>query len=724
MIGTEKSIVTVRFKIIFMLALFLSLAVRGFAQVEATETRYIRIGSLQNHYTAYGSERAWNNSYYEGLRWPAEYNYQDNAVIKRFWLGAKDFVDQEGLYWEAYGIYFSTGFVGESLFPVELSQTAKFEPPAVFVDGSNITAPYAGDVDLIDPEQIPDRIVTNIVNTSMGLTMNRTIYAFSQQYHDNYHIKIFTFTNTGNTDYDDEIERDGPLYGVRVGWGTRYSVSREGTFAIGGSQGWGKHSWMTQRGQDYAQHAGEQITLANPIVDWIRCAFQWAGQNEDNAFDNIGGPYLSKDGRLTAPHHAGVAILHVDKSATDKEDDPNQPVTLGWHAGDTYPGLNSMSRTQMSKMLEQYRMLSGIPYGNAGGTEPFWETYHSQQSDPYLVHNDGGGTNIWVNYGPFDLEMGESFTIIEAEGVSGLNRTLCEIIGRRWKKAYTNANDQGPFDLPDGSQTTDKDVYKDEWVYTGRDSIMLTFSRAKRNVDMDFQIPQPPLPPPVFEVNSGGDRISLSWSPSPSESDPDFGGYKVFRIEGKPDTVFNELFACGYNTDNPTIVHNYDDVDAQRGVSYYYYIQAFSKGLNNNTEANPHGSLYSSKYYTRTTEPAFLRRAAGTRLKDIRIVPNPFYIKAEKLNFPEEPDKIMFYNIPGKCRIKIYTERGDLIQTIDHTDGSGDEAWNSVTSSRQVVVSGVYIAYIEVTEDIVDRNTGETLFKQGESITKKLIVIR
>ncbi len=36
------------------------------------------------------------------------------------------------------------------------------------------------------------------------------------------------------------------------------------------------------------------------------------------------------------------------------------------------------------------------------------------------------------------------------------------------------------------------------------------------------------------------------------------------------------------------------------------------------------------------------------------------------------------------------------MDTIEHTDGSGDEAWNSITSSRQIVVSGLYIAHFEM----------------------------
>ncbi|MCD6081471.1 fibronectin, partial [candidate division WOR-3 bacterium] len=74
--------------------------------------------------------------------------------------------------------------------------------------------------------------------------------------------------------------------------------------------------------------------------------------------------------------------------------------------------------------------------------------------------------------------------------------------------------------------------------------------------------------------------------------------------------------------------------------------------------------------------------------------------------------------------IRIYTERGDLIKTIVHDDGSGDEAWESVTSSRQLVVSGVYIAHFEVTRDYYDPETGELLYKKGDQAIRKFIIIR
>ncbi|MBT3496775.1 MAG: fibronectin [Candidatus Marinimicrobia bacterium] len=709
-----------------MLQISLLLLSVAFSQVAETETRYVKISSLQSHFSAYGSERAWNNSYYEGLRWPADYPYQDNSVIKRTWITTENFVNETNYNWGHYSLYFVLDYVGSSLFPMSLTQSTKFIIPTVYVDGQDIHAVNADKIDEINPNQIADRIITNVVNTSMGLTMTRKIYVFTQQYHDNYFIKEFTFTNTGNTDWDDEIELTAPLNGVRIGWGTRYSCGREGTFNIGDGQSWGKHSWVSVRGEDYAEHVDDIIDESNPIVDWLRCGFSWSGQSSNNTFNNIGAPDLRGNGRLTSPHHVGSVVLHVDKNSNDMTDDPEQPTFLGWHAGDTYPKVSNLDASDELNMSKVYDMLSGSPHLGLGGIDRLDESsYESDDSylihntDPASIHNDGGGTNVMMTYGPFDLAHGESITIVEAEGINGLSRIMCETIGGRWKQAYDNPNDNGPFILPDGSETSDESIYKNAWVFTGKDSLLETFGRAKRNYDMDMQIPQPPLPPTLFDVKSGGDRIYLSWEASPSEGESDFAGYKIYRALGKPDTIYEEIY------DGPNGVYAFEDMSPVRGFSYYYYLVAYNDGSNNTSGlTNPTGPLMSNRFYTKTTRPAYLKRKAGSYLNEIRIVPNPYHISATRLQYIGERNKIMFLNIPAQCEIKIFTERGDLIQTIKHSDGSGDEAWDSLSSTRQLISSGIYLAHIRVTEDIIDESSSNILISENDYIVKKFIVIR
>lgn len=690
------------------------------AQVPETQKRYVRVGTLQSRFSAYGSERAWNDVYYEGLQWPADYNYSDNSVIERQWIGCQTFNDAEGHAWENYCVAFTQAYAGSSLFPMVHKQTAKVDLPLVDVDGTDVNSPYRGELDELDPNQIPDRIVTNIVNTSMGVTMTRRVLAFSQQWHDNYFIKEYVFRNTGYVNATNEKKLNATVKGFRFGFGVRYSVSYEGSFSVGSDQSYGKHTWVTRRGEDYAAHAGDPLTEASPTPQWLRAGYCWAGQNAVNSFNNIGGPYVTGNGRLRAPQFAGIAVLHVDKGPQDRSDDPAQPNTLGWHAGDTYPSLGDMSIFTLPAHIDMYKMLSGIPYRNLGHpTERMDEKYLSTKPDPWIVHGDGGGTNLWMNFGPYDLAPGDSVVIVLAEGVSGLSREKCYEVGALWKQAYTDPSFKGPFTLPDGSTTADKDVYKDAWFYTGRDSIMRTFSRAKRNYDLKYAIPQPPLPPPQVAVASGGDRISLAWTASPSEGQPGFGGYRVSRATGKTDTVFQPIASL------PPGSKAFDDVTAQRGFSYYYSVAAFTDGSTNSTGGpNPAGPLVSNRFYTRTTQPAYLRRQAGESLSSIRIVPNPYNIAAPGMQYPGEPDKIMFLNIPGHCTIRIYTENGDLIKEIQHENGSGDEPWNSITSSRQVVVSGVYIAHFTVTQDYIDPVSGELKYAKGETAYQKMIIIR
>ncbi|HEX9973615.1 MAG TPA: fibronectin, partial [bacterium] len=190
---------------------------------------------------------------------------------------------------------------------------------------------------------------------------------------------------------------------------------------------------------------------------------------------------------------------------------------------------------------------------------------------------------------------------------------------------------------------------------------------------------------------------------------PNFAGYRLYRAIHKPDTTFDMIFECGPGTDNPDIVSEYMDKTAQRGFDYYYYVTSYDDGSTNIT--HPGVSLESSLFWTRTIEPAYLRRPAAESLAQIRVVPNPYNIRAKNLQFGESgADRIMFLDLPPVCTIKIYAERGDLINTLEHTDGSGDEAWESVTSSRQVIVSGVYIAYFETSD--------------GQSAFRKFVIIR
>jgi len=660
---------------------------------QAEETKWIAVSMLHDWYSAAGSERETGRTnqisdQQDGLRWPALYSVQDCKAAKAMWIGATNFDDPilgKRLDYKVVHIGPRHIDVEQETMPVEFKLIARFDHPTVIVDGDPASdLDYMDIVDEIDESLPCDRMLYNVVNTSMGITVTRKVMAFTNPYHNNYFIYDYTFKNTGI--YNKEGDRvEQTLTGVVFHFQYRYAVSREG-----GPYG-GKGYWLPQN-SSWGRNTMNDVVGEDPNSgDPFRALFSWHGKHSGVNFDNIGGPYYGGDGHLGAAQFVGVVTLHADFSPSDTSDDPYQPFTT-WYI-DSDASITSMNdQFNEPKMAEEYAVMTA-------GHPPLSQAEEVGDGFADQFGNTAGGYSQGQGFGPYTLAPGDSIHIVMAEGVSGLSREMCYIIGHNW------IDDKVPLSsltMPDGSVPTSKDEYKDAWVMTGKDSIFQTFYRAIHNYRAEYQIPQPPQPPVYFEVTSGGDRIILKWDPSPDEDKPFFKGYKIFRAIHQADTTYEEIFSCA----KPDLVHEYNDFTAKRGFDYYYYIVSYDDGSNANGVI-----LYSSLFYTKTNKPASLQRPAVDDLNQIRVVPNPYNVRAVPLQYGKgAPDRIMFLNLPGECTIRIYTERGDLIKTIEHTNGSGDEAWNLVTKYRQVVVSGIYLAHIETPD--------------GRSTYRKFIVIR
>jgi len=664
------------------------------------ETKWIAVGSLHDWFSSAGCEievgrRHLISDQQDGLRWPAQFRYQDCKAAKALWIGAINYYDPiVDKTFDYKVVHVGPRHLDEEneTIPVEFKLIGRFDHPVVLVDGipaSNMI--YMDIVDEVDETLKADRLLYNVVNTSIGITIIRKIYAFTNQYHDNYFIYDYVFKNTGIIDKKGTVYQQ-TLEGVVFFFQYRYAPSREG-----GPYG---YYWLPQNSSWGRNTMNDVIGHREPVGVPFRALFSWHGKHSQWAGpgDNIGAPAFLTDGHLSAQQYVGVVTIHADKSAHDKSDDPYQPSTT-WYLDSDAPITSGNDQFNAAKMATEYQfMTSGHP--------PLTHAEEVGDGNADEFGATAGGYSQTQGFGPYTLEPGDSIHIVLAEGVAGISRKLCYEIGAQWLD-WTQGG-TGPYVLPDGSTTSDGNAFKNAWVYTGKDSIFQTFRRAIANYKSGFNIPQPPPPPNLFEVTSGGDRITLTWSDN-AESWPNFAGYRIYRAIHVPDTTYELIFACGKGTDHPEIVHKFEDFTAKRGFNYYYYITSFDDGSTNDIQ--PGVPLESSKFYTMTNEPAYLRRAAGKSLADIRVVPNPYNIRAREIQYGVSgPDRIMFLNLPPVCTIKIYTERGDLIQTIEHTDGSGDEAWESVTSSRQVVVSGIYIAVFETPD--------------GKKAIRKFVIIR
>ena len=689
-----------------------ALALRSGMTVQAQFiNKWLSAGSLHNWYSEIGSECegcGFVGTQQDGLRWPGIYRLTDMQAAKSLWIGAINVTDELGTNYAHRVVHVGPRVSGGGeFFPVRFELVSRMAPTAVFVDGA-ITEPEAAMViDYSDPSIVSDAMIVNEVNTLLGITMERKIMQFSQEYHDNYHVHEYIFTNTGNTDGDSEIELPGQtLEGVYFFFQWRLSVAKETRYVIGNGTGWGLNAMLDTRGDG---------VKPDPPGEDFRAQFVWHGKFPPfNAYDNLGGPILPQAlpayniaptdtlGRLGASQFVGVVTLHADTSPTDQTDDPNQPTTTTWIGSDE-PYTSQNDAFNPSKMEVEYGVMAQGHKSprHADVVEPAGlEGFLNPVGDPSL--GTPGGFSNAKGYGPYTLAPGESVRILLAEGAAGLSREANLAIGRAYKESGANDEALITYEVHGQPHT----MTKNEWVFTSRDSLFQMFRRAVANHASSFAIPRAPAPPSIFEVTGGGDRIGLSWRPYETEALPE--SWEIYRAQGRYDSTYTLVHTAGGSETG------FDDRTPIRGIDYYYYIVAVQSGsLNDGTGMTPGGrSLRSSRYATQTYTPTRLKRPAGTSLSDIRIVPNPFNIESSPfLRFPDQTDKLAFFNIPGRCKISIYTDLGELVDEIEHTDGSGDEFWDHTTSSRQIVASGLYIAVI-------------TDLDSGERIIKKFVIIR
>lgn len=638
---------------------------------------WMSVGSLHNWYSEIGSEleHGFVARQQYGMQWPAIYRFQDMQASRGFWIGAKNFTDENGVNYP-----YKVVTVGPrnpaffAAYPQKMEVIGKFEPTVVSVDGD---LSYQKDVEInrIDPDMKADRMIHNVINTQLGVTMDRKIFQFSQPQNDNYIVYEYTFTNTGNTDADEEIELPGnTVEDMYVFWTHRNSVNQSTRYVIGNETGWGKNTMNDARGD------GVKV---DPPDEQFRAMFSWHGYFPQKAvsYDNIGGPIWALNssarlynlpddttGRLGATQFLGIVTLYADKSPTEKVDDPNQPSTTTWADSDDPLFTAGANAFNVGRMTNEYLMMSAGHQSprHADLVEPSGN-YAAQTGAPHVYAPGSGGASFNVGYGPYTLAPGQSIRIVVAEGAAGMKRAEQERLGRLYKDGAITALQKNT-----------------EVINQGRDSLFKTFRNAITAFQNDWNIPSPPRPPVTFDVNSGGDRVSLSWTLDAADPNPPVG-FKIYRALGYYDKEYELIAELGAGATS------YDDLTLVRGFNYFYYMTCVA--------AN---GFESSRYYTQTYDPANLKRPAGKSLSEIRIVPNPFIMNPPTaLGIQGDPDRIAFYNIPGNCTISIYTELGELVHTINHTDGSGDAYWRSVTSSRQIVVSGIYIAVI------TDNITGE-----------------
>ncbi|HKJ67908.1 MAG TPA: fibronectin type III domain-containing protein, partial [bacterium] len=430
-------------------------------------------------------------------------------------------------------------------------------------------------------------------------------------------------------------------------------------------------------------------------VDWLvgydqtqRIYYTWDGDANDipgnDQFDPRGGPLETGQaeiptGEFTAPEVNGFAFFYISdgpENTGTAADDPNQPATF--------------------RYMEYKSMLS--PAEKIGTMQTAWEWMTGEDGDPMYQadHTDDPYQEVPTaqphydpvfGVGPYTtLDPDDSIKVVVAFGTGSIPEERAIELGIEAKK-YVDSG---------GSEGIDPAMARQEIFEGGRDSLFARFARAEALYESGYALAEfPPDPPDNVLMTPGPEQVTITW-----DEVADAESYNLYRAQGGIDNarLYEKIV-------EETTETSYADEGLTRGTNYYYYVTAFDEDT----------GLESPHFFSRVNKEVVPFRPPEEQdnwVDEVRVVPNPYNLRGNTYlgntypsesgyNFSggfREQNTLMFVNLPAQCEIKIYNSVGDLVRTLNHTDGSGDERWWPMLTEHNLwPASGVYFYTIEAT---------------------------
>ena len=269
-----------------------------------------------------------------------------------------------------------------------------------------------------------------------------------------------------------------------------------------------------------------------------------------------------------------------------------------------------------------------------------------------------------------------------------------------------------------------------------------------------------PTPPdiPFTRVEAADGKVDIYWSNNseasldPISQDQDFEGYRLyisklgfdtelqpdldsaFQVLAQYDTPGNNLFfdtdfepvrlpsPVFFDGDTNAYHYKYTIDNVQNGWQQVVAVTSFDRGDSTNNlgslETNPTANMFRVFPGTRPNE--------NIKEREPFVYPNPYYGTAawEGLSSASQQDKkLMFANLPARCKITIFSSSGDLIDQFEHNQAyrgesarwyqtfsdpnqavfsGGEHAWDLLSRNTQIIARGLYLFSVE------DLDSGES----------------
>jgi len=584
--------------------------------------------------------------------------------------------------------------------PIELTRYWLYDLPRRIVNETDWSEADWQGVDEVNENMFCEQMVEARVNTSLGLTFIQKAYAFTNPDYDDFVIVEYIFKNTGNIDDSDEIEYpDNKINACYVGLKMKPQPTALTTRIVSNAGGWNEQvdDWIDYYGKTYADW------VAGGTGDSLRVLYGWDGDASSNYYapDDEGDP-LPSSGIFMSPQYPGMAILHVDRAVGDPTDDPSQP--SGSHY--SWGGARRQNVLSPKGMAQEqiWNIMSNAEYFNS----PFdWDTWNSSQTEIWnpVTGFDGDPNVEWfkfgtLKFGPYEFNnVGDSIRIVACYTVGSISWTKRIELGEQWKNGTISETEKNTI-LRSGRDSLFARISQVRSLFKKADGTY-DFSMTKGSA-IDQKIDNPPKWPDVAITSEIG-GIKLEWS------DVSADAYKVYRRSKAEFTLDDpgvDVYLLVYEA--PGNVFEWTDTDASVGRNYWYYVTAVKNGI----ESSPFVNRTSPSDSDPLEESASPFQEPPRTLDNVHVVPNPYHAHATRL-YDWTQDLINFVGLPASCRIRIYTQTGDLVATLEHiyeppNPPSSTEQWLQITESDQYIASGLYIYVIDQTVDHEGNELGET----------------
>ncbi len=338
----------------------------------------------------------------------------------------------------------------------------------------------------------------------------------------------------------------------------------------------------------------------------------------------------------------------------------------------------------------------------------FWDSlsYYLMSSDTMYFHNHP------------DLQVSDYFhlgdnpingTHYDDPATSRITNDAGELTGGPMVAYICN----GPFDVGPGGRA---EIMVGAMVGDTRDDLLAVTDRIRAYYKDNFNIAV--LPAPELAADYGNRTVTLYWSnqldieyvnPILQEPVNDLEGYKLYRTTDPTLSQWDLLttIPMSHKDDQELRARAYQfvDDDVLNGFNYYYNLTVYRTTATGKIEES---TLLADLGNIDNQDNAIaiqpMTRPAGSEddMARIKVVPNPYVVSAawdeSRLGnspFGEPVRNLAFTHLPSPCTIQIFSLDGDLVRTLEHTNMTGREEWNLLTSERRPVVSGIYFYHVK-----------------------------